>query len=281
MRESSVVPSIRVPLAALFALALGGVLPAPAQDYPSRVRHHHRAVSGGRADRPAGARSWRRNSPRSSGRTSSSRTSAAAPPRSPPAASRARRPTGTRCCCTICRSPPTSRCIRACRSTPRRTSRRSPSSTTTRWCWSGASRSPPNTLGELIAWMKTTPAKMAHPGTGSTGHLATALFAQEAKVDGRSHSLPRRRAGAAGHRRRPRRSVLRHAAIGAAGGHGRADEGLRHHREGAGPPQFPNVASMVQELGPKLEISYWHAMLVAGRHAEADRRQAQRACCRA
>ena len=28
----------------------------------------------------------------------------------------------------------------ACRSTPRRTSRRSPSSTTTRWCWSGASR---------------------------------------------------------------------------------------------------------------------------------------------
>jgi tripartite-type tricarboxylate transporter receptor subunit TctC len=37
MRESSVVPSIRVPLAALFALALGGVLPAPAQDYPSRV----------------------------------------------------------------------------------------------------------------------------------------------------------------------------------------------------------------------------------------------------
>ena len=28
---------------------------------------------------------------------------------------------------------------------------------------------PPNTLGQLIAWMKTTPAKMAHPGTGSTG----------------------------------------------------------------------------------------------------------------
>ena len=40
----------------------------------------------------------------------------------------------------------------------------------------------PNTLGELIAWMRTTPAKMAHPGTGSTGHLTTSLFAQEAKA---------------------------------------------------------------------------------------------------
>jgi tripartite-type tricarboxylate transporter receptor subunit TctC len=40
----------------------------------------------------------------------------------------------------------------------------------------------PSTLSELIAWMRTTPAKMAHPGTGSTGHLATALFAQEAKA---------------------------------------------------------------------------------------------------
>ena len=40
----------------------------------------------------------------------------------------------------------------------------------------------PNTLRELIAYMKTTQVKMAHPGTGSTGHLATSLFAQEAKV---------------------------------------------------------------------------------------------------
>src|SRR4051812_13327401 len=40
----------------------------------------------------------------------------------------------------------------------------------------------PDTLAELIAYMKTTPMKMAHPGIGSTGHLATSLFAQEAKV---------------------------------------------------------------------------------------------------
>src|SRR5437667_28636 len=39
-----------------------------------------------------------------------------------------------------------------------------------------------NTLKELIAWMKTSVPKMSHPGTGSTGHLATTLFTQEAKV---------------------------------------------------------------------------------------------------
>src|SRR5437763_9166128 len=41
---------------------------------------------------------------------------------------------------------------------------------------------PPNTLAELIAYMKSTSATMAHPGSGSSGHLATTLFAQEAKV---------------------------------------------------------------------------------------------------
>src|SRR5687767_11990718 len=44
-----------------------------------------------------------------------------------------------------------------------------------------------NTLPELVAWMKSAspPAKMAHPGTGSTGHLATFLLAQAlgVKVD--------------------------------------------------------------------------------------------------
>ena len=44
-----------------------------------------------------------------------------------------------------------------------------------------------NTLPELVAWMKSAspPAKMAHPGTGSTGHLATFLLSQAlgVKVD--------------------------------------------------------------------------------------------------
>ena len=74
----------------------------------------------------------------------------------------------------------------------------------------------PNTLGELLALMKTTQVKMAHPGTGSTGHLATSLLAQGSQGHGRARALSWRGAGAAGHRRRPCRSVLRHAAIGGA-----------------------------------------------------------------
>jgi tripartite-type tricarboxylate transporter receptor subunit TctC len=40
-----------------------------------------------------------------------------------------------------------------------------------------------STLPELAAWMKTTPARMGHPGTGSTGHLATFLLAQALGVE--------------------------------------------------------------------------------------------------
>src|SRR5215471_20310769 len=40
----------------------------------------------------------------------------------------------------------------------------------------------PNSLKELIAYMKTKVVKFAHPGAGATGHLATSLVAQEAKV---------------------------------------------------------------------------------------------------
>ena len=37
---------------------------------------------------------------------------------------------------------------------------------------------PANTQTEFAAWMKANKARMAHPGTGSTGHLATFLLAQ-------------------------------------------------------------------------------------------------------
>ena len=40
----------------------------------------------------------------------------------------------------------------------------------------------PNNLTELVAWMKTHRVKFAIPGYGTTGHLATVLFAQEAKL---------------------------------------------------------------------------------------------------
>ena len=40
----------------------------------------------------------------------------------------------------------------------------------------------PNTLPELLAFMKKERLKAALPGYGATGHLATTLVAQEAEV---------------------------------------------------------------------------------------------------
>ena len=39
---------------------------------------------------------------------------------------------------------------------------------------------PPKNFPELVAWMKSNPAKFAHPGVGSLGHLTTLLFANHA-----------------------------------------------------------------------------------------------------
>src|SRR5512146_3128870 len=41
---------------------------------------------------------------------------------------------------------------------------------------------PPNNLTELIPYMRKNNLSIAHPGAGATGHLATSLFLQEAKV---------------------------------------------------------------------------------------------------
>jgi tripartite-type tricarboxylate transporter receptor subunit TctC len=120
-----------------------------------------------------------------------------------------------------------------------------------------------NTLPELAAWMKTTSAKMAHPGTGSTGHLATFLLAQEmgVKVD----HIPFR--GAA--------PMLQNTL----GGH--VDLFFATPQQVVGPitggelkgfgvtskqpsPLLPGVASFVQAYGPKLEILFWHIMLAPG-----------------
>jgi tripartite-type tricarboxylate transporter receptor subunit TctC len=117
-----------------------------------------------------------------------------------------------------------------------------------------------NTLPELTAWMKTTSAKMAHPGTGSTGHLATFLLAQAmgVKVD----HIPFR--GAA--------PMLQNTL----GGH--VDLFFATPQQVVGPitggelkgfgvtskqpsPLLPGVASFVQAYGPKLEILFWHIML--------------------
>jgi tripartite-type tricarboxylate transporter receptor subunit TctC len=118
---------------------------------------------------------------------------------------------------------------------------------------------PPNSLAKLVAWMKTHRAKTAIPGYGTTGHLATVLFAQEAKLD--LDLIPYR------------------------GGTPIVTDLLGDHvdlffgtPQQVGPqvlagklkafgvttseksPQLPNTDSFAKMFGPKLEIQYWQAL---------------------
>jgi tripartite-type tricarboxylate transporter receptor subunit TctC len=117
----------------------------------------------------------------------------------------------------------------------------------------------PNTLGELIAHGKTNVLKMAHPGVGATGHLATSLFAQEARLT--VDHIPYRGAApalqdiAGGHVDlffATPQSVVQQVASGQMKAYGITAK--------AASPLFPGVESFVQALGPKLEILYWHAL---------------------
>src|SRR5262245_34387908 len=120
---------------------------------------------------------------------------------------------------------------------------------------------PANNLTELLAAMKKSPARMAHPGTGSTGHLATSLLAKEANVE--VVHVPYRGAAPAlqdiigGHVDlffATPQSVVQGVANGQMKAFGITSK--------ATSPQFPGVASFVDALGPKLEILYWHALFV-------------------
>ena len=117
----------------------------------------------------------------------------------------------------------------------------------------------PSTLKELIAYMKTKVVKFAHPGAGATGHLATSLVAQEAKV--KVDHIPYRGAAPAlqdiigGHVDvffATPQSVVEQVASGQMKAYGITAKEKS--------PQFPTADSFVQELGPKLEILYWHAL---------------------
>jgi tripartite-type tricarboxylate transporter receptor subunit TctC len=120
----------------------------------------------------------------------------------------------------------------------------------------------PNTLKELLSYMKTRTVKMAHPGAGATGHLATSLLAQEAKVT--VDHIPYRGAApalqdiAGGHVDlffATPQSVVQQVAGGQMKAYGITAKEPS--------PQFPTAASFVQELGPKLEILYWHALFAS------------------
>ncbi len=118
---------------------------------------------------------------------------------------------------------------------------------------------PPNSLTELVAWMKANRAKFAVPGYGTTGHLATVLFGQEAKL---TFDIIPYRGGTPvvtdllgdhvdlffGTPQQVGPQVL----AGKLKAYGiTSNEPL---------PQLPNVASFPQMFGPKLDLQYWQAL---------------------
>ena len=116
-----------------------------------------------------------------------------------------------------------------------------------------------NTLPELLALMKKQTLKAATPGVGATGHLATSLLAQEAKVQ--IDLIPYRGAApalqdiAGGHvdlfYATPQ-SVMQQVKAGQMKAYGITAKEKS--------PEFPSAESFVKQFGPKLEILYWHAI---------------------
>ena len=116
-----------------------------------------------------------------------------------------------------------------------------------------------NDLKSLLADMKKTRMKAAIPGFGATGHLATALLAQEdgAKVD----MIPYRGAAPAltdilgGHVDlffATPQSVVQQVAVGQMKAYGITSNDKV--------PELPNVKSFVDVFGPKLKIQFWQAL---------------------
>ncbi|HUI98565.1 MAG TPA: tripartite tricarboxylate transporter substrate binding protein [Xanthobacteraceae bacterium] len=117
----------------------------------------------------------------------------------------------------------------------------------------------PSSLTDLVAWMKTHRAKAAIAGYGTTGHLATALFAEQAKVD---IDLIPYRGGAPvmtdllGDRvdwffGTPQQ-VVPQVLAGKLKAYGVTTTDKF--------PQLPAAASFPQMFGPKLEVQYWQAL---------------------
>jgi tripartite-type tricarboxylate transporter receptor subunit TctC len=116
------------------------------------------------------------------------------------------------------------------------------------------------TLPELVAWMKTTPARMGHPGVGSTGHLATALLAQALNVEvthipyrGAAPMLQDTLGGHIDLFFATPQQVVGQFASGEVKVFGITSQDTS--------PQFPGIPSFVATYGPKLNIDFWQIML--------------------
>ena len=127
---------------------------------------------------------------------------------------------------------------------------------------------PPNTLTELIPYMRKNNLNIAHPGAGATGHLATSLFLQEAKL--KATLVPYRGAAPAMQNilgeqvdlfvSTPQ-AVVKLVQAGRIKAYGITTK--EHY------PQFPNVSSFVTEVSPKLEIFYWQALFAPSKTPSA------------
>jgi tripartite-type tricarboxylate transporter receptor subunit TctC len=118
---------------------------------------------------------------------------------------------------------------------------------------------PANNLAELVAWMKTHRAKFAIPGYGTTGHLATVLFGQEAKL---AFDIIPYRGGT------PIVTDLLgdHVDLFFGTPQQLSPQIFAGKLKAFGftstekSPQFPNADSFPQMFGPKLDIAYWQAL---------------------
>jgi len=117
----------------------------------------------------------------------------------------------------------------------------------------------PNTLRDLVVQMKQRTFKAAIPGYGTTGHLTTSLFAQEAGVSldqipyrGAAPAVTDLLGGQVDLFFATPQSVVQHVAAGALKAYGvTSKEKLA---------EFPTADSFPLAFGPKLDVVYWQAM---------------------
>jgi tripartite-type tricarboxylate transporter receptor subunit TctC len=126
----------------------------------------------------------------------------------------------------------------------------------------------PSTVEDLIALMKQQRLKAAIAGYGTTGHLATTLFAQEAGVAldqipyrGAAPALTDLLGGQIDLFFATPQSVVQQVATGALKAYGvTSKEKLA---------EFPNAESFPAVFGPKLDVVYWQAMFAPAGTPEA------------
>lgn len=117
----------------------------------------------------------------------------------------------------------------------------------------------PSALRDLVALMKRQTLKAAIPGYGTTGHLATSLFAQEAGVSldqipyrGAAPAVTDLLGGQIDLFFATPQSVVQQVATGALKAYGvTSKEKL---------PEFPTADSFPIMFGPKLDVVYWQAI---------------------